>query len=216
MRISPATFLALGHTAGTKRRRALGRALDYIQELRRLDATRAGRSLLAVCDVALSRRWRIPAVSTFVLGTVCFLDLASTVWIVNARRAAEANPFMNLFLAHGVYVFVGAKLALSIAPLMILEWARRRRPLFVVMASTFAVTAYVLCYVLGVACANAGAGSMDYEVPPMLVFNPDGSYCHIHEERHVRWLHRQQPRPSPLHLVCPGPLGQVGPKTFHR
>lgn len=146
-------------------------------------------------------RRRTLGVATIVLAVICLADLASTVWLVTKRHGGEANPLMNLFLAHGVYAFVAAKLALSILPLGTLEWARRHRADFVRKASCFAVAAYLSCYGLGVVSANANANKMDYEVPPMLVFRPDGSYRHVHIPLHIRMRSRQQAHLAPVSLA---------------
>lgn len=68
---------------------------------------------------------------SWILILICTADLASTIWFVNHMGAAEANPMMKFFLDLGVIPFILAKMAFVAAPLLILEWARRRRPQFV-------------------------------------------------------------------------------------
>lgn len=99
---------------------------------------------------------RIAPVSrlTVLLFAICLLDLFTTLWLVLTRRAAEANPLMDIFLAHSVGAFVAAKLALSILPLAVLEWARPHRPVFVRQALFVAIAAYLASYAIGVARAN--------------------------------------------------------------
>src|SRR5437660_799811 len=92
--------------------------------------------------------------STYLLGSICMVDLSTTVVLLRFGGAAEANPLMARFLAHGVCAFVGAKLVFILLPICILEWARRRRPLFVLRAVAFGIAAYLMLYTVGVSRAN--------------------------------------------------------------
>ena len=100
---------------------------------------------------------------TVVIGGLCLLDLASTLWVVAHYSAAEANPLMAFCLGHGTATFVGAKILLSLLPLMMIEWAWRRRPRFVRRAANVAIAAYLGCYILGVQRANSVRMPADWE-----------------------------------------------------
>jgi hypothetical protein len=96
-----------------------------------------------------------PCKQTCLLAIICLLDLISTLWLLHRHGAAEANPLMARFLAHGALAFVLAKVAFVALPLGLIEWARRHRPLFVKRAANLAIAAYLTCYIVGVARANS-------------------------------------------------------------
>src|SRR5262249_19044075 len=82
------------------------------------------------------------------------LDLISTLVWVNIHGAQEANPIFRHYLELGPIWFALMKMVMLAAPIFLLEWARRRRPVFTRYASRFAVGAYLLMYVVGVAKLN--------------------------------------------------------------
>lgn len=94
------------------------------------------------------------SVQTILIACFGIADLISTLWLLHVHGAAEANPLMAYFLAYGNTAFILAKTAFLLGPLFILEWARRRNPIFVRRASSAAVLAYVGFYVFGVMSAN--------------------------------------------------------------
>src|SRR5512142_1409053 len=68
---------------------------------------------------------------TAVILAICLADLLTTIWLVRCHGAVEANPLMRPFLDHGLFTFVLAKSFFCLAPLAVLEWARRQHPVFV-------------------------------------------------------------------------------------
>jgi len=89
-----------------------------------------------------------------IIAAVGIADLVTTLVWVHTHGAQEANPVFAHYLAMGPIWFAAMKLVMLIAPLFLLEWARRRRPRFTQMASRFAIVAYVGMYVVGVARLN--------------------------------------------------------------
>ncbi|HZT41555.1 MAG TPA: DUF5658 family protein [Chthonomonadaceae bacterium] len=82
-------------------------------------------------------------------------DLVTTLVWIHFYGAQEANPLFAFFWRHGVWAFIAAKSIFLMGPLIFLEWARRSRPRFVLLASRFVIVAYLLLYVVGVARLNA-------------------------------------------------------------
>src|SRR5258708_25191072 len=82
------------------------------------------------------------------------LDLISTLIWVGEHGAQEANPIFQHYLEMGPVWFAVMKIVMLAAPIYLLEWARRRRPVFTRLASRFAVCAYLTMYVVGVAKLN--------------------------------------------------------------
>ncbi len=68
------------------------------------------------------------SVESWALFALCMADLALTVWLLSRGLANEANPLMQYYLDYGLGAFVGVKLLLVAAPLIIIEWGLRRRP----------------------------------------------------------------------------------------
>ena len=92
---------------------------------------------------------------SYVLAAICMLDLATTVFWVSYRNAAEGNPLMAFYLHHGGTAgFIAAKLVLIAPPLFIAEWARRTRPEFVRRSLRLGICAYIGLYGVGVAHVN--------------------------------------------------------------
>src|SRR5438105_4478450 len=58
------------------------------------------------------------------------VDLATTLYWVHTHGAQEANPLFRHYLAMGPVWFALMKMVLLLAPVFLLEWARRRRPRF--------------------------------------------------------------------------------------
>jgi hypothetical protein len=91
---------------------------------------------------------------TFLLGAVGLVDLVTTLYMLEHGDSGEANPLMAPLLAHGVAVLIATKLGLTLVPLSYLEWARHRRPAFVLGAQRAAVAGYLFLYCLGIARVN--------------------------------------------------------------
>jgi hypothetical protein len=84
------------------------------------------------------------------LALVCLLDLISTVWLLKTGRAIEANPVMEFYLARGgTLCFVAIKAFLFLAPLVVLEQIRKKRPQFIRMLFRTYLAAYVVLYCVG-------------------------------------------------------------------
>ena len=90
------------------------------------------------------------------IAVIGLADLVTTVTWVSYHGAQEANPVFAHYLSMGLGWFALMKLVLLVAPIYLLEWARRRRPKFTLNASRFAIGAYCGLYVIGVAHLNPG------------------------------------------------------------
>lgn len=88
------------------------------------------------------------------LSGVCLADLLSTLFWVQYRGAAEGNPLMAFYLAHGIAAFVCAKVLLCVPPLYLAEYARLRSPRFVRLSLRAAFACYLLAYAGGVMSLN--------------------------------------------------------------
>ena len=91
---------------------------------------------------------------TMTLAAIGIADLVTTLLFIGAAGAGEANPLMAPLLQLGPIVFIQAKLLLLLAPLAVLEWARRYRPRFVHRAVNCGIAAYVVLYGAGIAHLN--------------------------------------------------------------
>jgi hypothetical protein len=91
---------------------------------------------------------------SWIIAAIGIADLATTLIWVQHHKAMEANPLFARYLAMGVGWFAAMKILLLAAPIVILEWARARRPVFTRWAARFAIVAYVALYGVGVAQLN--------------------------------------------------------------
>lgn len=86
------------------------------------------------------------SVESWAIFALCMADLALTVWLLARGLADEANPLMQHYLSYGLGAFVGVKLLLVVAPLVIIEWGRRRRPQAVRRLARAGVYGYIGLY----------------------------------------------------------------------
>lgn len=94
---------------------------------------------------------------SWIITAICIADLITTLWFVGIHGAGEANPIMRFFLLQGVIAFILAKCLLFVGPLVILEWARCQRPVFVRSMLRVAIAGYIGMYGVGVWKINAQA-----------------------------------------------------------
>jgi hypothetical protein len=86
---------------------------------------------------------------SWVIVTLGVADLVSTLVWVDHHGAREANPLFARYLEMGPLWFSLMKGVLIACPILILEWARQRRPRFTRYASRFAIAAYLGMYGVG-------------------------------------------------------------------
>lgn len=89
---------------------------------------------------------RFVSVEIWAIFALCMADLALTVWLLARGLADEANPLMQYYLGYGLSAFVGVKLLLVAAPLLIIEWGLRRRPHTVRRLARAGVCGYIGLY----------------------------------------------------------------------
>jgi hypothetical protein len=89
------------------------------------------------------------------LALACMADLISTLWLVYAHGAKEANPVMAFYLAISPMTFALAKTLTFMAPIIVLEILRERRPASIRAILRVAVVSYVLCYTMGFWLVNS-------------------------------------------------------------
>ena len=99
------------------------------------------------------------AKETWIILAIGLADLATTILFIQHRGAEEANPLFKRYWEMGLAAFVGAKIALLVGPLSILEWARIRNPRFVSGALRGAIAAYLVMYGIGFYKLNYTVGS---------------------------------------------------------
>lgn len=100
-------------------------------------------------------RPRLLCWQTYLIAALAAADLISTIWLCRVYGAAEANPIMSAFLAQGLIAFAAAKIALTVAPLGLLEWVRRSRPRLGVIALNTVLLGYLTLYSAGLAHLNS-------------------------------------------------------------
>lgn len=86
---------------------------------------------------------------TWIVVVIGLADLISTIVFINHHGAQEANPLFRQYWEMGIGAFIAAKLTLLIGPLMMLEWARQRNPIFVQGALRITITGYLGLYSIG-------------------------------------------------------------------
>lgn len=79
--------------------------------------------------------------STLVLVTIAMFDLVTTLMWLNAGHG-EGNPFFAWLASHGSLPFVAGKLAFLAPPILLIEWARVRRPMTAELGTWAAAALY--------------------------------------------------------------------------
>lgn len=84
-------------------------------------------------------------ISTLSIATISLFDLVTTLILLN-RGFSEANPLFASLLGYGHWVFILAKLAFVTVPILMLEWARTKKPLLAEIGSWSAFFLYFIFY----------------------------------------------------------------------
>ena len=85
-------------------------------------------------------------ISTLALVTIGMFDLLTTLLLLGFGMK-EANPVFSGLLSHGILVFSLAKVLLLGGPILILEFARKTRPLSAEIGTWVAAGLYAYLYV---------------------------------------------------------------------
>ena len=88
------------------------------------------------------------------LSALCLADMGSTMWLVLSGVAVEANPIVGYYMSHGTWVFAAAKVFMLVGPLIVLEWIRQQKPLFVRNMMRVGLVLYLLVYTGGILTLN--------------------------------------------------------------
>ncbi len=94
------------------------------------------------------------AIESWLIILIGVVDLSTTIYLAHHYGVSEGNPIFSLYLRMGEVWFIIAKMTMVLGPVFLLEWARRRNPVFVAWASRVAICGYLALYVLGVSHFN--------------------------------------------------------------
>ena len=86
---------------------------------------------------------------TWVLAGICIADMLSTMYLVRAGKAVEANPLLIPALNRGLGWFLFVKSIYFVIPLAALEFLRTHRPRFVRLMLRAGIAGYMLIYIVG-------------------------------------------------------------------
>ena len=101
------------------------------------------------------------AKESWIILAIGLADLITTIIFIRHHGAEEANPIFRRYWEMGLVVFIAARFALLIGPLSVLEWARKRNPVFVSWALRSAIVAYLGMYGIGVVRLNSPEARAD-------------------------------------------------------
>jgi hypothetical protein len=106
---------------------------------------------------------------TWIVATLCAVDLFSTLFLVQRQGADEGNTLMSFYLQQGMGTFIAAKCLMFIPALLIAEWYRRRNPRLIATTLRGVIVMYLVFYAVGVFQFNrpvtAAALSEEYTPP---------------------------------------------------
>lgn len=81
-----------------------------------------------------------------ILISIAVADLVATLLFLRGNTASEGNPVMGMFLGYSIGAFIVAKLTFTLGPVLLFEWARRLRPVFVTRMMRLTIAMYLLVY----------------------------------------------------------------------
>ncbi|MCE5199101.1 MAG: DUF5658 family protein [Armatimonadota bacterium] len=87
---------------------------------------------------------------------IAVADLVATLLLLRSDKASEGNPMMAVFLGYSIGAFIVAKLALTLAPVFLFEWAKQFQPAFVLRMMRLTIAMYLLVYLLLFFTINIG------------------------------------------------------------
>ncbi len=85
---------------------------------------------------------------SIVLMLICLADMFSTLIFVCTGHAVEHNPIMAACLNRSAALFLVVKTASFVPFIAIIEWYRRRKPVFARLASRTAIVLYLFVYLI--------------------------------------------------------------------
>ncbi|MCC6484881.1 MAG: hypothetical protein IT209_08550 [Armatimonadetes bacterium] len=95
------------------------------------------------------------SVQSRILVIIGLLDLISTIILLEAGIAVEANPVMRSLLPYGWLVFSLVKAWSLMAYVAVLTWYRARRPRMGALVETFTIAAYLFIYATSFTLINS-------------------------------------------------------------
>ncbi len=125
---------------------------------------------------------------SIIIAVIGMVDMVTTLIMVQ-RGAWEGNPIFEYYLAMGVPWFILMKSIFILAPIFLLELARRHRPVFTKWASRVAIMAYLGLYVIGVMHLNPalmqreGLINRQSNIANITVMTPQYMNAHIDQWR---------------------------------
>jgi hypothetical protein len=103
---------------------------------------------------------------SLVLIIIGLTDLLSTLHLLAGRHATEGNPLMAFYLQFGIGAFVIIKLMLLFLPILVAEWSKRYKPMFVKWMLRGAIAAYLGTYAIGFLLVNVEPVTEDNRIIP--------------------------------------------------
>lgn len=103
---------------------------------------------------AASRAGIAISIESIVILIICTLDLLSTVWLLAAGLATEANPLMAFLMRHSPALFCGVKMGTVFCLIGMAEWYKRYNPAFVRSVMRTAIAVYLAMYFVLVIVIN--------------------------------------------------------------
>ncbi|HOK52829.1 MAG TPA: DUF5658 family protein [Armatimonadota bacterium] len=91
---------------------------------------------------------------SLILIIIGLADLLLTLHLIAVNTATEGNPIMAFYLQFGIGAFVIVKLALLFGPVLVAEWSKRFKPVFVRWMMRGAIAAYLGAYLVGFMLVN--------------------------------------------------------------
>lgn len=103
---------------------------------------------------AASRTGIAISMESIVILIICTFDLVSTVWLLAAGLATEANPLMARLMRHSLALFCGVKMGTVFCLVGVTEWYKRYYPAFVRCVMRTAIAVYLTAYIVLVIAIN--------------------------------------------------------------
>ncbi len=95
---------------------------------------------------AAARTGAVISAESIAIMAICMADLVSTIWLLAAGLATEANPLMARLLSHSPLLFCTVKMGTVTCLVTVTEWYKKHNPTFVRNVMRAAIASYLAIY----------------------------------------------------------------------
>lgn len=110
--------------------------------------------MMTIQSPATSRTGTTISIENLAIMGICLADLISTMWLLAAGLATEANPLMARLLSCSPLLFCAVKMGTVTCLVIVTEWYKKFNPTFVRRTTRLTIALYLILYFILVFAIN--------------------------------------------------------------